>query len=650
MLSKEPNKAPNQFPEKTLVEPQQIRYDILVEENVAGIFYLKNDRIAYANAAFSKVLGMPSSVLTGSSILDQIEEADRQVLEEGLEKIIRGEAELFSEDLQLKQEGEEATFFSLHLKVHSRQEGMVEIIGASRNATARVKKNIEFRKTKSKFEALYRNIIDGIVIYDYNQEKMVDHNEAALRILGYDDSAELMAINRLQLIPKYSSYFPGADMHQVTQYHGERVRNGEAFHSPGLFNGKGDKQVIVNVNVVPTFAKPGEAFVIFHDITSKVLSQQAEQESEKKYRDIFENSHEAIIYRKVSSGCPIICNQNALDIFGVATLEELAALQAKDFFVDNVIEGKSPQVYYEQKMQEALEKGRTEVSFWMKKQTGAIIRVFGILIGDPSDAENSKVISFLRDVTHLHQIQQNLNEKNDELKKYIDSNLQLENFAYFASHDLQTPLRSMISFTQLLKRKLQGRLSEEEQEYMNFIISSSNNMRNLVNDLLSYSRVNTSEINIKTIALKHLLTRLCAELKSSNPDRELQIHFNNIPEYIQADKTKIRQVFQNIISNGLKFSKKGVTPIVEINCREDQQSWMFSIKDNGIGIAPEFQHKIFLLFKRLHGNTEYEGTGIGLAMVKKIIEQHKGEIGLDSELGGGSNFWFTIKKQEALEE
>ncbi len=614
---------------------KKVNYDVLVEENAVGLFYLENDRVAFSNKAFADVFGVLPSVLVGTSIFDKVRGDDRKLLENGIEALLRGDTDSFSRDLQLKRNEEEDVYFSLHLKVHSRDDNLVQLIGASREATTRVRKSKELVRTQSRFEALYRNIVDGIIVYDCIDEVMIDCNDAAVKILGYKTSQSLLKLNRYEFIPKTSSHFPGMDLHKETKNHSFRVLKGEAFNCPGALMGYGGKEVLVTVNIVPTFNKLGEAFIIFHDITDEILGKRSKKESDKRYRDIFNNSHEAIVYRDLKTGKPIICNKKALDLFGVSTFQEFIDLDRYSFYDDE---------YADYVLNEALEKGRADLAFWLKKQNGESIRIAGVLIRDVSDPDNPKIISFLRDVTRLHQAQVELNKKNEELKKYIDSNLQLENFAYFASHDLQTPLRSMISFTQLLKSKLKGRLSEEEEEYMQFIISSSKSMRNLINDLLSYSRINTTKINIREINLQTILAKLCIELDSIIQDKKAKIILKHIPEFIRADSTKIKQIFQNLITNAIKFSQEGTSPIVTINCKNNTDHWLFSVKDNGIGIAPEFQDKIFLLFKRLHTSTEYEGTGIGLAMVKKIIEQHEGEIGLESKQGEGACFWFTIKK------
>lgn len=625
---------------------EAIPYDILVEQNEAGIFCLKNEIISYANKAFLEVLGIEEQAVLGTSILEQVAEADRSILEEGLEKMIKGEALRFSKDLQLNRTSEKVTYFSLHLKVLKREEAGVKIIGASREATSRVLKNIELNQTKSMYEALYHNTLEGVIIYDYAQEKITDHNKRALELMGYEKSENLLKVNRFQFVPQYTNYYPGIDAHKETENDGRRVMNGEAFKAAGVFSKEDGTHIFVRANVVPTFRRYGEAFIFFEDITSKQRARKKQKETEQKYRDVFENSHEAIIYLDAKTRLPLLCNDRALKLFGVASFEDFLKFKVNDFFIEAVVDGAPKENHIQDVFDRAIAMGRAEISQWIRKKTGEVVHVSVVMISDTVDKGRPKVIAFIRDITHLHEAQTALNEKNKELKKYIDSNLQLENFAYFASHDLQTPLRSIISFTQLLQRKMKGRLSEAEQDYMNFIISSSKNMRGLVNDLLSYSRVNTTKINIEAVNLKEMLEQLCQEMDTMITDKKATIHLENIPEQIFLDALKMRQVFQNLMTNALKFTKPDLDPEVIIHCKEEAEQWRFFVRDNGIGIAPEFQGKIFLLFKRLHGNAEYEGTGIGLAMVKKIVEQHTGSIWLESSEGQGATFWFTIKKYQ----
>ncbi len=623
----------------------KIPYEDIVKHNKVGLIYMDCDIITYANEAFLNVICATSEMVVGASIYQFVTPLSKGVLAEAIAGMKSGEINDFSDNLEIKTDGEEDKFISLHLSIHSKTENTISLIGASRNSTVRVKKMEELLIAKSTFDALYTNIVDGIMIYDYNNEQVVDCNSSALRIFGYQSKEEILKINRFQFVPQFSPVFPGIDFHEETKDHGLKVMSGESFKTPGAFVKSNGEHMIVHANVVPTFRNYGEAFIIFQDSTKRIMEKQAQKAAEKKYKDIFENSHEGIIYTDFNARQPIVCNDKALQLFGVSSFEELKKLSPDDFYGDDISEGKSPKKLFALKMEETLKNGKAEVSFWLKKQTGEIIRVVTELTLDKSDPKSPKIISFLRDITSLYNSELKLNEKNEELQTYITANLQLENFAYFASHDLQTPLRGIISFTQLLKKSLEGKLSIEEIEYMDFIISSGKNMRSLVMDILSYSKVNTADINIEDLDLRDLIKGLCHEMREDIIEKNAIVSLNDIPSSIKADGIKLKQLFQNLISNAVKFSIEGKQPEVTINCIKKEDHWLFSVKDNGIGINPEYFDKIFMIFKRLNSKEVYEGTGIGLAMVKKIVEQHEGEIWLDSTLNEGTTFFFTIKEK-----
>lgn len=263
-----------------------------------------------------------------------------------------------------------------------------------------------------------------------------------------------------------------------------------------------------------------------------------------------------------------------------------------------------------------------------------------------------RVISF-RDISDKMEqakiIQENislLNQKNIELEKYIESNLQLENFAYMASHDLKAPVRTIVSFSQLLQRSAEDKLNESEKDFLSFIIGATNNMQRLIEALLTYARVNTQEQVLTEVPVKELIETIRVDLHSLIQENKAQVKIKGIPSKISADETKVRRLFQNLIQNAIKFQRKGVDPMIDIQGEDQPSYWQFSVRDNGIGIESEFHEKIFLLFRKLHNQKEYQGTGIGLALCKKIVEQHGGRIWLESTPGKGTTFFFTIKKAE----
>jgi PAS domain S-box-containing protein len=244
----------------------------------------------------------------------------------------------------------------------------------------------------------------------------------------------------------------------------------------------------------------------------------------------------------------------------------------------------------------------------------------------------------------IEQQLQLLNAQNADLQTYIESNMQLENFAYIASHDLRAPIRNIVSFSNLLERKLSNRLDKSEQEFLQFIINSAVNMQALIEDLLTFSRANTSKRQLTKIPFPMLIDELEHELQSLITDKNAVVIWPEESFDIYADRIKLKQLLHNLIENGLKFLTKEQQPEVSITLINQPDQWLFSVKDNGIGIEEEFLSNIFLIFKRLHSQKEYEGTGIGLALCKKLVEQHEGKIWVDSTLGEGSTFYFTIPK------
>ena len=233
--------------------------------------------------------------------------------------------------------------------------------------------------------------------------------------------------------------------------------------------------------------------------------------------------------------------------------------------------------------------------------------------------------------------------KNQQLKDYIDYSLQLENFAHIASHDLRTPIRTIVSFSQLLKRRLNHQLDHVSSEYLEFIIQGTKEMKNLIEDLLTYSKLNKGQLNKDRIQIKVLLTNLLKSITPAINDQQASVELAGTEDLVvYADEIKLRQLLQNLILNGIKFKHPDRAPHIHIAVKKQEQEWLFAVRDNGIGIEEEYQDKIFLIFKRLHNREQFEGSGIGLAICKRIVELHGGRIWVESDLGVGSCFFFTI--------
>jgi PAS domain S-box-containing protein len=227
-----------------------------------------------------------------------------------------------------------------------------------------------------------------------------------------------------------------------------------------------------------------------------------------------------------------------------------------------------------------------------------------------------------------------------QLTELDQKNKELEQFVYIASHDLQEPLLTVNNFIELIQTEYENRLDDDAKLYFRFMSQATLRMKNLIKGLLDYSRIGR-EKTVSRVDCNHLLGTVLKDMSATISECGALVTSTRLP-VIHGYKTELRQLFQNLISNALKFRKSGVTPLIDICADRIGQNWRFSVKDNGIGIDPLHQEKIFKIFQRLHTRDLYEGNGIGLANCKKIVEMHGGTIYVVSQSGAGSIFYFNI--------
>jgi PAS domain S-box-containing protein len=280
-----------------------------------------------------------------------------------------------------------------------------------------------------------------------------------------------------------------------------------------------------------------------------------------------------------------------------------------------------------------------------KRKDGSLVDV-SLTVSPIFDAEGQivGVSNIARDVSARKRAEE-LARRADDLAR---SNADLEQFAYVASHDLQEPLRMVTSYCDLLQRRYQGKLDADADDFIAYAVDGARRMQELVRGLLAYSRVGPHGKTLQSVDTQTVLDRATANLRVAMQESGAVVTHGALP-VVMADPIQLEHVFQNLIGNAIKF-RGDEPPRVRIRAVRKEPNWLFSIKDNGIGIDPEYSEKVFAIFQRLHGRGKYPGTGLGLAICKKIIERHGGRIWFESQTGNGSTFYFTIPAERKESE
>ncbi len=323
--------------------------------------------------------------------------------------------------------------------------------------------------------------------------------------------------------------------------------------------------------------------------------------------------------------------------------------------------GGEPKKFYQQEENGTIKlHPRKSFDLWKERVEGASLPWAEEHISMAQELSYAIKDIFVFKAEEYRQQNEQLVKLNDELKlenkrrKHVQaalerSNAELERFAYVASHDLQEPLRAVSNFSMLLKKRYADKIDERADKYIRFIVDGTSRMQTLIDDILAFSRIERKGNRFVQVDIQKLIQEVKSNLSVPIQETKAIIKHHDLPT-ITGDQAQLRQLFQNLISNALKYRHSDVLPKIHIRCEEQETAWQFSVADNGIGIEKEFFDRIFVIFQRLHSSREYSGTGIGLAICQRISETHQGKIWVKSELGEGSTFYFTISKRLKLSE
>jgi light-regulated signal transduction histidine kinase (bacteriophytochrome) len=252
--------------------------------------------------------------------------------------------------------------------------------------------------------------------------------------------------------------------------------------------------------------------------------------------------------------------------------------------------------------------------------------------------QEAEVLARIEHQLRIQRLQKQLLKQNEELQR---SNQELEQFAYVVSHDLQQPLQSVTGFVKLLQLKYEATLDETAQDYLNRIHDTGSRMQRLIQNLLIYAQVSRQQQEFQNTDCNNVLKQVLENLQGVIEEHHVTLTHDSLP-VVWGRETQLLQLFQNLISNGIKFVHPNVNPVVHISAVQQKKQWRIGIQDNGIGIKSDYLEQIFHIFQRVHATQHYPGTGIGLAVCKKIVEQHGGKIWVESQIDQGTTFYFTL--------
>jgi PAS domain S-box-containing protein len=362
------------------------------------------------------------------------------------------------------------------------------------------------------------------------------------------------------------------------------------------------------------------------------------KDSAAKYRGLLEAAPDAMLVVN-QAGEVVLLNVRAEKQFGYRR-DELVGQQVKNVIPEGFVE-------------RLLAVGTGSTTEALAQQIGTGIELSGrckdgsefpveIMMSPLESAEGILVTAAIRDITERKKSEEHLLKTVGELKR---SNDELQQFAYVSSHDLQEPLRMVSSYTQLLAKRYKGRLDSDADEFITFAVDGCNRMQGLIQDLLAYSRAGTNGKALCKVSGEDVLQKALTDLRMTIKQSGAVVTHDTLPA-VRADETQLTQVFQNLIGNAIKYRSAEVPRVHVSATRNGGNEWTFSVRDNGLGIDPQYFERIFILFQRLHGRDEFEGTGIGLAICKKILERLGGRIWVESQPEKGSTFYFALPETE----
>jgi PAS domain S-box-containing protein len=587
----------------------------------------------------------------------KIHPKDREKVNDTIQKVLQSkDNNTFSTEYRFqKQSGDYSYILDRGYVIRDDEGKAIRMIGAAQDITERKrveaelqvsleksmtnemlmkKAELELIESHKKYEVIIENSMNAFFLTNSDGD-ILDTNDAACRMFGYTKD-ELKKLNSKHILETNDPRFILALQH--------RRKTG---HMRGEITGikKSGERFLLEFNSIVYFDANGEEKIssLLTDITSRKQQEEILLKSNERFTHVTKATFDAIWDWDVQSQ----------QLYLGDAFEELFGYHVENNIGDfstwyNHIHPEDKERVIQSRLNKIIHRDEStwkdEYRYIRSNGSIAYISDRGVLLRNNNSTY--RMIGAMQDVTELKENEIAINELNKALGKRAEelasSNEELERFAYVASHDLQEPLRMVSSFLQLLQKKYETQLDETAQKYITYAVDGADRMKTLILDLLEYSRISSYKEAHVSIDLNELVDKTLLTLKPRIDETEASVIVPPLPT-VYGNKSHLTRLFQNLITNALKY-RSASKPVVEIDCVEKSDEWEFSVKDNGIGIDSKYFEKIFVIFQRLHSRTEYNGTGIGLAICKKVVEMHGGKIWLESTPKVGSKFYFTISK------
>lgn len=617
--------------------------DLLLNSLTEGVIVLDKDGdIKYSNPAANSITGYSCEELKNKSL---------SVLYEGIKAdyeldVARKKKKFISEGWRNKKDGSKFWGEMVLAPYYDEQQEWIGYTCVLRDVTEKKQTELNLRSSEERYRLMVEGVREYAIFMLDPTGHIVTWNEGAQRIKGYS-SYEIIGKH-------FSAFYTGEDLDskkperelriavETGKYEEEgwRVRkNGSVFWASVVLTALFNQQ-----NKHIGFSK------VTRDLTEKKEHQEALKQSEERYRLLVEQVTDYGIFMLDEKGRIISWNEGAKRIKGYMANEIIGKYFSIFYPEEDIINGKP-----EHELKVAIEEGKYEEEGWRLKKDGS--RFWANVVITAVFHTNGTLIGFskvTRDLTERKESERALREAYDRYRLLAQelkitnqelslANEELEQFTSIVSHDLQEPIRTIKSFLQLIDNKLETHQSTDVKSYISKAITAATRMRELIHSLLHYSQLSKGEMVKEKVNVQELVSQALQNLRSSIEYSKAKIIVHNEIDILYGDRIQLVQLIQNLVSNALKFTDTD-EPIVKITSVQENGHVKFAVSDNGIGIAKEDINKVFEIFRRLNTKKTYPGTGIGLAICKKIVDRHHGRIWPESEQGKGTTFYFTLNE------